>query len=151
MKTSPIVVKQALWSVRMAAALASQASGQDATPAAEKPAAAHRVVAAYFHRTVRCPTCRTISAYIEESVQSGFAHEIKKGSVSVSMIDFQDQKNQKYTDYYQIAGPTLVIVDVRDGKAAAWKKAPKVWTLVRDKDAFFKYVHDEVRAYLESK
>ena len=28
---------------------------------------------------------------------------------------------------------------------------PQVWTLVRDKDAFFKYVQDEVRGYLETK
>ena len=33
----------------------------------------------------------------------------------------------------------------------SWKPAPKVWSLVGKKDAFVKYVQDEVRGYLETK
>lgn len=112
---------------------------------------AHRVVACYFHRTQRCPTCRKISSYIEESIQAGYATEIKDGRVAVTMIDFQDPKNDSYTSYYQITGPTLVLMDVHDGKVTAWKPAPKVWSLVGNKDAFFQYVQGEVRGYLEAK
>jgi hypothetical protein len=124
-----------------------------AAPAEEKPAAqpSRRVVACYFHRTQRCPTCRTIGSYVEEAVNTGFASEIKAGTVSMHFIDFQDEKNKKYTDYYKIEGPTLVLIDVRDGKVKAWKPAPNVWTLVSKKDEFLKYVQDEVRAYLEAK
>jgi hypothetical protein len=123
---------------------------------AEKPTKptvgpSHRVVACYFHRTVRCPTCRRISAYIEEGIQAGFAREIQEGRVSVAMMDFQDPKNERFTSFYKITGPTLVLMDIRDGKVAAWKPAPKVWSLVGDKEAFFRYVQGEVRAYLEGK
>ena len=119
--------------------------------AAEKPAAgpAHQVIACYFHRTNRCPTCRRISAYIEESVQTGFASQIKEGSVKMLMIDFQDPTNQKYTEAYGIAGPTLVIMDVRDGKLTSWKPAPRVWSLVGNKDAFLEYVRSEIQGYLQ--
>ncbi len=120
----------------------------EAKPAAEPT---HRVATIYFHRTNRCATCKKISAYIEEAVQAGFAEELKGGRVSVSMIDFQDEKNKAYTEAYKITGPTMVVADVHDGKVTVWKPAPKVWTLVRDKDAFFKYVQDEVRGYLEAK
>ena len=120
---------------------------------AEKPAAepSHQVIACYFHRTVRCPTCRKISAYIDESVNTGFASQVKDGSVKMMMIDFQDAKNQKYTQAYKISGPTLVIMDVQDGKVTSWKPAPKVWSLVANKPDFFKYVQGEVKAYLDSK
>ncbi|OHB80909.1 MAG: hypothetical protein A2V98_05565 [Planctomycetes bacterium RBG_16_64_12] len=119
--------------------------------AADKPAAgpSHQVIACYFHRTVRCPTCRKISAYIEESVKTGFAHQMKDGRVKMLMIDFQDSKNQKYSEAYQIAGPTLVLMDVHDGKVTSWKPAPKVWSLVGNKDAFLRYVQGEVQSYLE--
>jgi len=119
--------------------------------AADKPAAgpSHQVIACYFHRTVRCPTCKRISAYIEESVNTGFAPRMKDGSVKMLMIDFQDAKNQKYTQAYQIAGPTLVLMDVHDGKVTSWKPAPKVWSLVGNKDEFFRYVQGEVKSYLE--
>ena len=121
--------------------------------AADKPAAgpSHQVIACYFHRTVRCPTCKRISAYIEESVNTGFASQMKEGSVKMLMIDFQDAKNQKYTQAYQIAGPTLVLMDVHDGKVTSWKPAPKVWSLVGNKDDFFRYVQGEVLGYLEGK
>ena len=131
-------------------AIASSEQGPRAS-AAEKRAAgpSHQVIACYFHRTVRCPTCRTISAYIEESVKTGFASQLKNGSVRIVMIDFQDAKNQQYTQAYGIEGPTLVLMDVRDGKVKAWKPAPKVWSLVGQKDEFFKYVRGEVQGYLD--
>ena len=67
------------------------------------------------------------------------------------MIDFQNPKNQAYTDSYKITGPTLVIMDVRDGKVRGWRPAPRVWALVADKKAFFQYVNDEVRGFLDAK
>lgn len=117
----------------------------------DKPAAApaHQVVACYFHRTNRCPTCKKISAYIEESVKSGFESQLKDGSVKVVMVDFQNPKNQKMTSAYKITGPTLVLLDIQDGKVKAWKAAPKVWSLVSEKDEFFTYVQEELRSYLD--
>jgi hypothetical protein len=118
------------------------------TPA-EKPA--HQVLACYFHRTNRCPTCKKIGGYVEESVKEGFKDEIKQGQVSVVMVDFQDPKNKEQVDAYKITKPTLILMDVRDGKVKDWKPAPKVWSLVSKKDDFFKYVQEEMHGYLESK
>jgi hypothetical protein len=119
---------------------------------AKKPATpSHRVIACYFHRTVRCDTCKRISAYIEEAVKEKLAAEVKDGRVKVVMIDFQNPANQAYTNSFKITGPTLVIMDVRDDLVKAWKPAPKVWALVADKKAFFQYVEDEVRGLLDAK
>lgn len=144
-----LVVLSALVAFAVIAADSSAAFSAEKA-AAQKPAAgpSHQVIACYFHRTQRCPTCRMISAYIEESVKTGFAAQLKDGSVRLAMIDFQDARNQKYTQAYQITGPTLVIMDVKDGKVASWKAAPKVWSLVGQKDMFFRYVQGEVQSYL---
>jgi hypothetical protein len=127
----------------------STSSEKETATTTEGPS--HQVIACYFHRTVRCPTCKKISAYIDESVNTGFVSQVKDGSVKMMMIDFQDAKNQKYTQAYKISGPTLVIMDVQDGKVTSWKPAPKVWSLVANKPDFFKYVQGEVKAYLEGK
>ncbi len=116
------------------------------TPAANP---AHQVVACYFHRTVRCPTCKKIAAYIEESVQAGYEAQLKDGSVKLTMVDFQDAKNQKLAKAYKITGPTLVIMDIHDGKVTGWKPAPKVWSLVGKKSEFVRYVQGEVKSYLD--
>ena len=117
-----------------------------AAPSVKVP---RRVVAIYFHRTNRCPTCKRISAYIEESIKVGFAKQIKDGQISVHMIDFQNPKNRAYTKAYKISQPTLVLADVRDNKVTEWKPMPKVWSLVAKREAFFKYVQDGIRKYLE--
>jgi hypothetical protein len=84
-------------------------------------------------------------------VKTGFAAQMKEGSVKMVMIDFQDAKNQKYTQAYNIDGPTLVLMDVKDGKVVSWKPAPKVWSLVGKKNDFFRYVQGEVQDYLKGK
>ena len=124
-----------------------QALGAGTTAAAPS----HRVIACYFHRTNRCPTCKKISAYSEESLRSGFAAQLKDGRLRWLMIDFQDPRNRQYTRYYKITGPTLLIMDVHDGKATQWKPMPKVWSLVGKKEAFFKYVQDEVRRCMDER
>lgn len=147
------VIRRTVWLAVLGGAAACAGGTLAAQPQQGQPSSAavavpHRVIACYFHRTNRCPTCRKISAYIEESLKKGFPEEMKAGSVNLQMIDFQDPKNQKYTDYYKISGPTLVILDAQGEQVKAWKAAPKVWSLVGKQDAFFKYVQDEVRAYL---
>jgi len=122
--------------------------GQARADDAAEAAPSHQVVACYFHRTNRCPTCKKIGSYIEDAVETGFADEIKAGTVKVKMVDFQDAKNQKLTEAYKITGPTLVLMDVHDGKVKAWKPSPKVWSLVSKKSDFFKYVQQEVKSYL---
>ena len=112
------------------------------------PPPRHRVAAMYFHRTHRCPTCRRISAYIEEAIKTGFAEELPKRQVSLHLVDFQNAKNAKYTKAYKITGPTLVLANVQDGRVTAWKPMPKVWSLVAKKAEFFKYVQQGVHDYL---
>ena len=119
----------------------------------DRPAAKgdRRVVAMYFHRTRRCPTCMKISTYTEEAVRGGFARQIKDGRVALHLIDFQNPKNRAYTKYYKITRPTLIVTDVRGGKVTSWKPLPKVWSLVFEKKKFLAYVQGAVRGYLEVK
>ena len=111
----------------------------------------HRVLAMYFHRTQRCPTCMKMGTYTEEALKKGFPKQLKDRSVSVHMIDFQDPKNEKHTKYYKIEGPTLIVANVVKDRVTDWKPMPKIWSFVGKKEEFFKYVQDGVRGYLESK
>jgi len=118
-----------------------------AAQAAEPPS--DRVVVYYFHRTERCPTCKRISALIEEALDTGFAEQLKDRRVTLYMVDYENKKNKRYVKYYELTRPTLVIADVKDGEVRTFKKMPKVWSLVFDKEKFLKYVQKQTRAYLE--
>lgn len=131
-------------------ALAGMVNGAAAQPAAPAATAkpSHRVVACYFHRTVRCPTCMKIGSSIDAALKTGLAAELQQGRLEWTMLDFQDPRNQADTNAFRITGPTLVVMEVQNGKVINWKPLPKVWSLVGDRDAFFRYVQREVRAFL---
>ena len=115
--------------------------------AAETPA--DRVVVMYFHRTKRCPTCRKMGGYAEEAVKKGFADQIKTGKVEFHFIDFQDEKNEKLTKGYEVAGPTLIVAQVVDNKVKGHKTLTEMWDKVDDKEDFIKYVQSNVKDYLK--
>ena len=113
--------------------------------AADTPA--DRVVVMYFHRTQRCPTCQKMGSYSEEAVKSGFAEQLKDGTVAFYNVDFQDAKNAALTKGYKISGPALIVAKVKEGKVAEFKDLQDIWTKVREKNEFLEYVRENVKAY----
>jgi hypothetical protein len=128
---------------------ADKPADQSADKQADAPA--DRVVVMYFHRTKRCPTCQKMGGYSEEAVTKGFADQIKDGKVEFHYIDFQAEENAEIVKSYKIAGPTLIVVRVAENKTAEYKNLTEIWSKVRDKEAFLKYVQDNVRGYMEAK
>ena len=114
--------------------------------AADPPA--DRVLAVYFHRTERCPTCLKMGSYSEEAVTKGFDTQVKEGTVEFRYVDFQDEKNAKLVKAYKITGPTLIVVKVAGSKVKEYKNLKEIWTKVREKPEFVQYVHENVEAYL---
>ncbi len=108
----------------------------------------HQVVAIYFHRTQRCPTCKRIGALVEESIRQGYAKELKTKTVELRLVDYQDRKNAKLVNQYKIKGPILVLANVANGKVIQWIPMPKVWQLVGKPAAFHAYVQKGVKKYL---
>lgn len=115
--------------------------------AAEPPA--ERVIVMYFHRTVRCPTCQKMGGYTQEAVRAGFTEELKSGKVELHDVDFQNPANEALTKGYKVEGPTLIAVRVKENKVAEVKRLSEIWVKVRDKQAFFDYVQQNVRELLK--
>ena len=117
--------------------------------AAAADAPAERVVAMYFHRTERCPTCQKMGSYSEEAVKTGFAEEVKDGSVAFYYIDFQNKKNAKLKKGYDVSGPALIVAKIKGKKVKEFKDLEDIWTNVADKQAFIKYVQEHISAYAD--
>ena len=117
--------------------------------AAAADAPADRVVAMYFHRAERCPTCQKMGSYSEEAVKQGFAEEVKVGAVAFYYIDFQDKKNAKLAKGYDVSGPALIVAKIKGKKVKDFKDLDDIWTHVADKKAFLKYVQENVSAYID--
>lgn len=116
---------------------------------AERPSKpARRVVAVYFHRTVRCPTCQKVGTALEQVLRTSFAAELADGRLEWRLVDFQDPRNASFSSAFYITGPSFVIIEVRDDRVVAWEPAPKAWSLLGDESAFSRYVQAEVRSVL---
>ena len=131
----------------MFSVVAERAAAAEAAKAPPKD----RVVAMYFHRTQRCPTCQKMGSYTEEAIKTGFTKQLKDRTVEFHYIDFQDEKNAAFTKAYKITGPALIVARVKDNKVAEFKDLKDIWSNVNDKEAFMKYVQGHVTAYLSGK
>lgn len=126
-------------------ALAAEEAGPSDKPPVLLP---DRVVVMYFHRTVRCPTCKRMGGYTEEAVLKGFPKEIKDGAVEFHFVDFQKEANAALTKGYKVNGPTLIVAKVVGNKVKEYKNLTEMWAKNADKDAFLDYVRDNVKKRL---
>jgi len=115
--------------------------------AADPPA--DRVLAMYFHRTQRCPTCLKMGSYSEEAVKQGFPDQVANGVVAFYYIDFQDENNAELAKGYDVSGPALIVAQVVDNKVKEYKDLGEIWTKVGEKPEFLEYVRENVEAYLD--
>jgi hypothetical protein len=106
----------------------------------------NRVVVLYFHRTKRCPTCRTMGAYSEEAVLKGFGKQVKQGDVEFCYVNFEDKKNAAMTKAYHVTGPSLIVATIAKNKLVAAENLKEIWMKKDDKKSFLKYVRDGVAA-----
>ena len=124
-------------------------SAMAATTAKALDPPSDRVVAMYFHRTERCPTCKMMGSYTEEAMKSGFASQLNKGTVQLRFIDFQKPENEKLAKAYKVTSPSLIVAKVEDNRVSKYTDLKEIWVKVREKEQFVKYVQENVKAYMD--
>jgi hypothetical protein len=118
------------------------------TPGPPAAASASRIIAYYFHVTVRCTTCRTIEAYSREAILNHFKSDIDRGRIEWRVVNVQLPENKHFVKDYQLFTKSVVLVHIANGKEQTYKILNDVWELVGDKARFQAYVDKEVRGYL---
>lgn len=122
------------------------ASNEEITP----PVPDRKVIVTYYYTSRRCASCLKIEAFSREAVETGFSKELKDGKVVWGLVNVDEAANNHYIDDYQLYAKSVIVADVRDGEEVRWKNLTRVWQLTNDKNAFIKYIQDEVRNYLEA-
>jgi len=107
------------------------------------------VVAYYFHGTRRCVTCKKLEAYSKEAIEAGFAEQLESGAIQWKPVNVDEEGNEHFTKDYQLYTKSVILSEMRGDKEVKWKNLDKIWTLVRgDKEAYLKYIQDEVTAFM---
>jgi len=142
----------ALRSVRAARAwrgpVAAQAATASFSPDSEPASEPGKVLACYFHVTVRCTTCRAIESYSKEVIHARFAKELASGRLEWRLVNVQLPENRHFINAYQLFTKSLVLVRTLNGRQKEYKVLNDTWELVGDKSAMQNYVEKEVRGFL---
>ena len=120
----------------------SSADHKPSTPSSTK------VIAYYFHRTVRCHTCLAIEDLSRQTIENIFGEELGEGRIEWRPVNIEQKGNEHFEDDFKLKNQSLVLVQVVDGKEGAWKNLTSVWDLIGNPEAFIKYVQEELSKHL---
>jgi len=106
------------------------------------------ILAVYFHGNIRCATCLEIEKMARDTVTSEFAGESGSGGVSWAAVNYDVPENDRYISEFQLQAPSLILMEVENGKVLRWKILDGTWDLVNDRYALSKYVFDETADFI---
>jgi len=109
----------------------------------------NRVTAYYFHGDFRCPTCHKLEQYSKEAIEANFKNELASGKLEFRVINTDEKGNEHFVNDYQLYTKSLVISLVKGGKEVKSKNLTKIWDYVGNKQKFYDYVTEEIKAFLE--
>ena len=116
--------------------------------AADKPSGS-KIMAYYFHGTMRCPTCYKLEQYSKEAIDNNFKAVLASGKLEFKAVNIEDKGNEHFMNDYQLFTKTLILSLVKDGKEVKHKNLDKIWELVGNKEKFISYVKQEVANFLK--
>lgn len=91
-----------------------------------------------------------MEAYAREAVEEGFGPEMARGTVEFRAVNVEEPANRHFVEDFQLVSRSVVVTEEVDGAVGRWVKLDDVWGLVGDRSAYFNYVQDGVRGYLET-
>jgi hypothetical protein len=64
----------------------------------------------YFHRTVRCVTCKTVEAEARKNIEMLYADQVKTGKISFIALNLEEANGKAVGDKLGVNSQTLLIV-----------------------------------------
>ncbi len=120
-------------------------------PAAGTPAASAqtRVLAYYFHGTVRCEKCLSIEKRARELISSRFAGEVASGRLVFRVVNYDKPDSAHFLTDYSLPCPSLVLVRQSGGKDQEWKLLGQTWENVEVPPLLDDYIEKEIGRFLQ--
>lgn len=125
-----------------------------AEPAATQPEEADgaRLVAYYFHRTLRCAACLSIEKQAHEAIELAYNADLAAGTLEWRAVNIEEPGNEHFESDFELQTQSLVLAETAvDGQVTRWKLLPKVWEFLEDPPAFQEYVIAEVAMFLQAR
>lgn len=109
-----------------------------------------KVIAYYFHRTQRCPTCNRIEELTHEIVHQNFTEELSSKRLELRVVNIESPGNEHFETDFNLVSQSIVLVDMKTGKQVKWKNLDQIWELIGTETEFRNYIAEEIRGYLSA-
>jgi hypothetical protein len=108
-----------------------------------------KVIAYYFHGSMRCSTCHKLELYSQEAIENNFKSEIAAGKIEFKAVNIDEKVNTYFVRDYQLYTKALVLSLVKDDKEIKSKNLKRIWEYVGNKDKFTGYIKSELTDFLK--
>jgi len=115
---------------------AAPANTTQPTAASQESETPRKLIAYYFHRTIRCATCLSIEKQSREAIELAYGSELSSGRLEWHAVNIEEPGNEHFEKDFGLQTQSLVLVESASDRVARWKLLPKVWELVEDPYGF---------------
>lgn len=102
-----------------------------------------------FHGTRQCETCKNMKANTKTALDKYFASQLKDSSIVFSIIDVDDEKNEKLAEKFQATGTALMINKVVNGKDSIIDWSDFAFEKANDNEVFISELKTMIDAALK--
>lgn len=106
-----------------------------------------QVAVYYLHSTFRCITCNTIEKMTWELLTSSYSDELADREIQWIKDNFQE--NEALAEQFEVFASCVVVAEMENGVITDYKRLDDVWTLMKDPEAFNRYISDAIDGYLK--
>ncbi|MBP6433008.1 MAG: hypothetical protein KA319_14700, partial [Ferruginibacter sp.] len=96
----------------------------------------NRVEVYCFHGTRQCETCKNMKANTKTALDTYFAAQLKDSTIVFSIIEVDDEKNEKLAEKFQATGTALMINNVVNGKDSILDWSDFAFEKANDNEAY---------------
>jgi len=109
-----------------------------------------RIVAYYFHRTIRCRACLAIEEQAREAIELAYSDQLKSGRMAWRAVDIEQAGNEHFEKDFDLTTSSLVIVEQDGDRVVRWQNLTGVWEWLHDEAGFQQYVWARIGAFLKA-
>lgn len=124
----------------------TQANNDQATAKTDES----KVLIYSFHLTNRCPSCIAIEDATKKTLNTYFKEEQKSGRIKLSVLNVDDEANEKIAEKYEASGSGLFVTRVFKGKETTTDLIGDGFKFARNKeDKFIEILKTTINNYLK--
>lgn len=103
-----------------------------------------------FHSTHRCMTCNAIEVATKYTLDTYFADEVKKGKITLQVINVDKKENESLAEKFEASGTSLFLNVIKNGKETKLDLTNFAFMKGNDQEAFSKDLKVTIEAQLKT-